>query len=545
MKKFVLPLVTLVVGGLLVWLLLPARLPNHVKPAVPNSFAEVAAKLDSGGEVYAYLSTERMIQSATDLVSKILKASSAEKAPQGAELQKVMALLGKLGMNEISGVGLSAVSLPGGLSRTKMVLHHFPDQNQGLIWQLMGNRPRPLEELKLLPQDTVVAAFGDYHLEPLWQFLKKELGAAGQPTAQGVNSVEPMLAMQGIQLDKLLKSLSGSMGYLVTLDPQKTITLPAGDTPLTIPEPSMAIVLAVRDSTLFDLLKAKLPPQIARYAEQKNKRSLHFTHFKLPVPFDPMIVQVDGFLIAASTQVLAEAMLTAREKGNGLTGQGEYKQLAAPLPGKGNGFQYMGSRLWKVYAGILERVMADKTASAGDTEMMRTVTALIPADMRMLGILQNDRDGSVYTAVCNLRPELIVALPVVGALGVVAAIAIPNFVTATEKAKQKKAMGDLRTISTALEAYLTDHGTLPRGKTLAELKTSLEPMYIKTLPGQDPWGHDYLYRQISTSEFALASGGKDGVFLGWEQSGTFPGNRPEEDLICTSQGFAYCPEGTR
>lgn len=420
-KPLALGLAGLVAGGLLAWLLLPARLPNHVKAAERNSFDAVTARLDSGGEVYAYLSTERVIRTVSDLITQVLAVPAPAGAARPVDMPKVMTFLKKIGLHEISGAGISMVSLAGGLSRTKMVLHHYPDQNRGVIWRIVGDEPRPLDELKLLPADTVLAAFGEYHLEPLWQFLKGEIGAAGGPAATGVNTLEPLLAMGGIRLDQLLKSLTGPMGYLVTLDPGKTVTLPAGTTPLTIPQPALAVVLAVRDATLFDLIKAK-SPSLARYDERKGRRTLHFAPFKLPFPFDPLIVQTDGYLIAASTSALAETMLRAREKGDGLVATGEFAELARHVPEVGNGFHYLGSRLWKVYAGILGRIVSEKAPSAGDSAALKAVFERIPQDIRVFGVIRCDREGAVYTACCNLKPEMAIALPA----AMLAGIAVAN-----------------------------------------------------------------------------------------------------------------------
>src|SRR6185369_13273697 len=44
-------------------------------------------------------------------------------------------------------------------------------------------------------------------------------------------------------------------------------------------------------------------------------------------------------------------------------------------------------------------------------------------------------------------------LVVVAIIGILAAIAIPNFITATQRAKQKRTMADIRSVATAVEAY--------------------------------------------------------------------------------------------
>ena len=54
---------------------------------------------------------------------------------------------------------------------------------------------------------------------------------------------------------------------------------------------------------------------------------------------------------------------------------------------------------------------------------------------------------------------LIELLIVVAIIGILAAIAIPNLLTAMQRAKQKRTMADMRTIATAWEARATDINT--------------------------------------------------------------------------------------
>jgi len=56
---------------------------------------------------------------------------------------------------------------------------------------------------------------------------------------------------------------------------------------------------------------------------------------------------------------------------------------------------------------------------------------------------------------------IIIVLVVLGAvaiLGILAAIAIPNLLTAMQRAKQKRTMADIRSIATAVDSYASDEG---------------------------------------------------------------------------------------
>ena len=57
---------------------------------------------------------------------------------------------------------------------------------------------------------------------------------------------------------------------------------------------------------------------------------------------------------------------------------------------------------------------------------------------------------------------LIELLIVVAIIGILAAIAVPNFLQAQVRAKVAKAVSNMKTVETALETYLLDKGSYPR-----------------------------------------------------------------------------------
>jgi len=142
---------------------------------------------------------------------------------------------------------------------------------------------------------------------------------------------------------------------------------------------------------------------------------------------------------------------------------------------------------------------------------------------------------------------LIELLIVVAIIGILAALLIPNAITAIQKAKQKTVMKDIITISTALTDYVTDHGT-----TLAQTGTyaagspfyqSLSPFYIKILPVNDQWGNpynvfcgdavngNYAIAGALEDDFLVASWGRDKTLEGW----SFAPADPESGQYVVSQ----------
>jgi prepilin-type N-terminal cleavage/methylation domain-containing protein len=148
---------------------------------------------------------------------------------------------------------------------------------------------------------------------------------------------------------------------------------------------------------------------------------------------------------------------------------------------------------------------------------------------------------------------LIELLIVIAIIGIVAAIAIPNLLTALHKGKLKATMGDMKSIGTAIESYITDTAMAPGGGSVSDiegLSVDLEPFYIKVLPTRDAWNVMLRYQSgvsgPQQSYYSIISYGRDGVFTGINIADT---NYLINSLsgfnndICFSDGlFTYAPK---
>jgi len=103
---------------------------------------------------------------------------------------------------------------------------------------------------------------------------------------------------------------------------------------------------------------------------------------------------------------------------------------------------------------------------------------------------------------------LIEMLIVVAVIGIIAAMLIPNLLDAFQKAKQKRTMGDMKVIGTAMFSWLTDQAAAAAagasasvvdltqyGTQLAasDLTTVLVSQYIQSIPLLDGWKSPYQY----------------------------------------------------
>lgn len=114
---------------------------------------------------------------------------------------------------------------------------------------------------------------------------------------------------------------------------------------------------------------------------------------------------------------------------------------------------------------------------------------------------------------------LIELMVVVVIIGILAAIAVPQFMGQSEKAKIGKAKADLKTIGSAIELYYTDHGNLPGAQNteldVSSLSNDLSN-YLRTIP-YDPWGNQYKYKKTGNNDFILKDGSTKNIYYPFSQ----------------------------
>lgn len=104
---------------------------------------------------------------------------------------------------------------------------------------------------------------------------------------------------------------------------------------------------------------------------------------------------------------------------------------------------------------------------------------------------------------------LIELLIVIIILAVLAAIAIPSYLSMRDRARESGTETEMANIATALEIYNADKGSYP-ATSFAAMKTALEtaPAYMVSVPSNDKWGTAYVYT-LSSGTYTLTSYGKD------------------------------------
>ncbi len=150
--------------------------------------------------------------------------------------------------------------------------------------------------------------------------------------------------------------------------------------------------------------------------------------------------------------------------------------------------------------------------------------------------------------------ELLIVLTIVAILS---AMMIPNLLVMIQRAKQKRAMAEVRGFAMAIGSYSVDTNRAPLGDgSWKDSKTAipygeLAPMYIKEVPNPDPWYSDYQYAATDTgSDFGLRTLGSEGVADSPDLATLMDVNTPvehtvcfENDIVWVNSDFMIWPEG--
>ena len=155
---------------------------------------------------------------------------------------------------------------------------------------------------------------------------------------------------------------------------------------------------------------------------------------------------------------------------------------------------------------------------------------------------------------------LIELLIVVAIVGILAAIAIPNYLSAVVRSKQRRTMVDMRTIATAWESRMVEtnrynaaaagYQGIGQPVGLDDLEGALVPTYTKRVPRFDGWSHPFACftetawgAATHASQYVIISAGADNTLDPSTPLG--PTTNYDCDIIFSAGAFLVYPEGVQ
>lgn len=124
-------------------------------------------------------------------------------------------------------------------------------------------------------------------------------------------------------------------------------------------------------------------------------------------------------------------------------------------------------------------------------------------------------------------------------LGMLAAIAVPNFLTAMQRSKQKRTIADMVEFARSINTYAEANHRLPLGNTVREVGNAIH-WNVRV----DGWGHDFRY-VTDGQQYWLISAGKDGQFEHEKAEQYLPNETKmfDADIVLHNSEWVQVPEG--
>lgn len=412
--------------------------------AEKNSFDEVTSKLDKGGNLYLYLSTEQALNGLSEKLNGISNVIANIPSGQNDNINKVFGFvsgwLKDSGVEQISGVGMSSIAREPGFYYSKLVVHHYAGPADGMIWKVLGKSAHPLPELDMLPETTVLAFFSDLDVPLVWKDVQEHVKRLDIPAATaGLDAFpEQFKKGTGLDLDTVLSSLGGNYGFILTLDPDKKVSLPLGGNPMEIPTFGAAIVAKVKSDAIFDRVDqlAKGNPMVVRVDGSDLKMRTMTIPIPLPIELRPSIARSGDYLIISTSDNMIHELLDCKSgKKKGFKSTEEFAHLSQGVPMEGNNFTLVSGQLVKSMMEIQKQVAAKQGTVSQDQLDALQKAFHKGTNFGNFTVGANNDDG--WEGVGNGAQSLpSMILPVAAGLGAAAAIAIPNFIKARQAAQK-------------------------------------------------------------------------------------------------------------
>jgi hypothetical protein len=449
-----------------------AELKSTFVSAKKNSFREVTSHLDAGGDFYLYLSTEQLLNGVSGKISGLrqLFASLPDAGPEeqvqiGKVIDLVTGLVKDSGVEDMSGLGVSSIATETNFYHSKAFVHHYPNRGTGFLWKLFGQQPHALTGLDMLPSNTAIATFSDLDILLLWSEIQKQVNPSGFPQAQEYLNKLPQdfERFTGLKWDQVLGSLGGEFGFVITLDDSKRIPIPLPTSErLEVPEPGLMIVAKVKDDTIFNRIDAALKQghqQILSVDKPNLRMRTLALALPLPIQLRPTVATADGYLFIATTDAMIQEVLAVKAgQKPGLKSTDEFKRLAKEVTQQGNQFTYLSQRFGQTMVQV-ERQVLEMNAKTQPAQQQWLQSWLRPERAASsYCVSANMDDGWLTVGNGNQNPTTVfvvsaVALPV----GMLSAIAIPNFVKARGTAQKNACINNLRQIDAAKQQWALEN----------------------------------------------------------------------------------------
>ena len=219
----------------------------------------------------------------------------------------------------------------------------------------------------------------------------------------------------------------------------------------------MAIFLKVKNNAIFNRVdQLATDTNFITKATQNGIKTISVTslepllsQFKVPVTLTPTLAQSGDYLILTSSEKLLQDIIAVQTgKKSGFKSTAEFKKLSQGIPADGNNFTLLSEKFGKTFTKAMQAVAAASPMGAQSATLQDMMASNAVACGYSVGV--NGPEGWVS---CGNGSQSVgataVLLPAAATVGLLSAIAIPNFVRARTTSQENACINNLRMIDGA------------------------------------------------------------------------------------------------
>ena len=482
----------LFVSGFLAFSTLAGELKLSSKEQNLKYFKEVTSKLDPGGTSYVYftpVNAYKMLDETFSGARKLITNKMSESARRKeiiAVFDLVESFAKSSGISEIKGCGFSSIGINKDLYRGRCVI--YAPKRRGALWKASG-KTRKFDLLQKLPDNTAMAYYSQIRMDVIWSWIKKELAKSNIGSKHAIKAWEEQAKSQGVDIDKLLKSTTGEIGMVLTVDMNKKEKVNLGMQTINASNFQVAFFIGVKDNKLFRLIQARTQPvQPGDKAAPKDR--IVFEGVPMLPPFiKPAIVNKEGYLFISSHPELIDTLTDGAKKP--LVNTPKFKKYAAGLQiEKGLGFEYVDTKFSKF---VIEM---QKAFSQNDVfqQVLAEVQGLSQTP-EGLGIWYEYDDGIMSVVNTNIDPAgHLLYNTVVLPMTLISGALVPVLGKAQKAANTINKVSTMKQLGLALKMYAMDNKDIfPAKSGMTSFDLLVKQDYISKKEIQMPPGDKLFY----------------------------------------------------
>ena len=443
----------------------------------------------AGADMVIYMKTDQVLTDFRAQVNDLMKqadeiaANKKGLAKDFKVIKSFVGLLDRSGLYDIKAFGASSKLNADGTYTVRNTLHVTGGKSDGLLWQVLGGEAHEFDFLNMLPEHTAMVLYFDLN----WQRIQSELDQLADETGMedlrnGLDQMTKTMAMMNWNYDEVVKGLGSGFGVALTLDPNRTISIPLGAEPKSIPEPGLIFFIPTKSNYIYANLDNMFTQQQASLSKASgeaaglawNQMSMSVP-VPLPMPVSPTLTTSDDFLLITSTPQLATTMLDVKAgKVSGLVANENFKSMSEDIGLNGNQVAYIDQQASDLFQDI-QQAISSMQARMKTVVGAPSMTTNVPAMFGVTSISSSGSKGVSRSAESGVESTLGALLDIPIKLGQVGLMAMQQ----KGSTSSVSSVNNLKQLGLGMLMYSGDNdGHFPKTDGVAGLQDIVEGRYL-------------------------------------------------------------------